>query len=169
MCDKLYIYEMLFKHNPLFSCSLRIAGLISVNSSKFGMVRRNSDGTPRAHQGVDLACELNQPIYAVEDGEIVGIEKGIDGYGYTITLKIKSNNVHNGFFAFYAHCSDFKVRVGSLVSNGDIIATTGQSGNAKGMNRASNGCHLHFELRKRQICGKGLTNRIDPLSYIKLK
>jgi len=39
---------------PLKICKLRTAGLASVNSAKFGLVRKNADGTKRAHQGIDL-------------------------------------------------------------------------------------------------------------------
>ena len=147
---------------PLAICKLRVAGLASVNSAKFGMVRKNANGTPRAHQGVDLQAEFGTPIYAVEDGTIVGINMGKDGYGFTITLKFGDK------FAFYAHLSEIHTTVGHAVSKGELIGKTGSSGNAVGMNTIAKGGHLHFEIRTQQNAGLGLSSRLDPLDYVEL-
>jgi len=64
---------MKFSFNPLKTCKLRTAGLNSVKGATFGMVRKNPDGTPRAHQGIDLATDEGYRLYSVEDGEIVGV------------------------------------------------------------------------------------------------
>lgn len=161
---------MKFTFNPLKTCKLRTAGLYSVKGATFGMVRKNNDGTPRAHQGVDLATDENYRLYAVEDGEIVGVNKGKDGYGFTITLKINKPSetaLHNKF-AFYAHCDRIDVSVGQKVKAGTQIALSGDTGNAKGMTTVSKGGHLHFELRDKAVCGLGLKNRFDPLPFIEL-
>ncbi len=161
---------MKFTFNPLKTCKLRTAGLYSVKGATFGMVRKNNDGTPRAHQGVDLATDENYRLYAVEDGEIVGVNKGKDGYGFTITLKINKPSetaLHNKF-AFYAHCDRIDVTVGQKVKAGTQIALSGDTGNAKGMTTVSKGGHLHFELRDKAVCGLGLKNRFDPLPFIEL-
>ena len=47
---------------------LRTAGLSSAKAATFGMVRRNPDGSPRAHQGTDLAVDNGYRCYAVDDG-----------------------------------------------------------------------------------------------------
>lgn len=161
---------MKFTFNPLKTCKLRTAGLYSVKGATFGMVRKNNDGTPRAHQGVDLATDENYRLYAIEDGEIVGVNKGKDGYGFTITLKINKPSetaLHNKF-AFYAHCDRIDVSVGQKVKAGTQIALSGDTGNAKGMTTVSKGGHLHFELRDKAVCGLGLKNRFDPLPFIEL-
>lgn len=161
---------MKFTFNPLKTCKLRTAGLNSVKGATFGMVRKNKNGTPRAHQGVDLATDENYRLYAVEDGEIVGVNKGKDGYGFTITLKINKPSetaLHNKF-AFYAHCDRIDVSVGQKVKAGTQIALSGDTGNAKGMTTVSKGGHLHFELRDKAVCGLGLKNRFDPLPFIEL-
>lgn len=161
---------MKFTFNPLKTCKLRTAGLYSIKGATFGMVRKNKDGSPRAHQGIDLATDEGFRLYAVEDGEIVGVNKGTDGYGFTITLKINKPTVidlHNKF-AFYAHCNRIDVTVGQKVKAGTQIALSGDTGNAKGMNTISKGGHLHFELRDNAVCGLGLKNRFDPLPFIEL-
>lgn len=149
--------------NPLKKNKLRTAGLASVNSAKFGMVRRKSDGTPRAHQGVDLIAEPKTEVFAVGDGQVVNISLGLTGYGYTVTLKLAES-----IYAFYAHLSKVLVKAGQIVSAGQKIALTGDTGNAKGMDLISKGSHLHFEIRTKQNCGIGLADRLDPLNFIKL-
>lgn len=151
---------------PLRHCQLRTAGLSSVRSAMFGMVRRNANGTPRAHQGIDLIAAPNSDVLAVASGEVVGINKGLDGYGYTVTLKIKVENKE--MYAFYAHLSKIDVRIGMRVSKGYVIGATGSTGNAKGMDKVERGAHLHFELRINQVVGAGLAGRIDPLMYVEL-
>jgi len=157
--------DMKFTHQPMKTCKLRTVGLASVQGAKFGMTRNN--GT-RAHQGVDLATDEGYRLYAVENGEIVGINKGSNGYGYTVTLKMETENRLNGLFAFYAHCDRIDVSIGQKVKAGQQIALSGDTGNASGMSTEDKGGHLHFEVRERAVCGLGLKYRIDPLPFIEL-
>lgn len=147
---------------PLETCKLRTAGLASVNSAKFGLVRNNANGTPRAHQGIDLQANVGTPVYAVADGQIVGVNMGKDGYGFTITLKFDDK------FAFYAHLSEVFTHAGDTVKKGVMIGKTGSSGNAVGMTTIAKGGHLHFEIRTKQNAGLGLAGRLDPLEFVKL-
>lgn len=151
---------------PLKICRLRTAGLASVNSAKFGLVRRNADGSKRAHQGIDLQANKGEMVLAVADGTIVGVNMGLDGYGYTVTLQFE----HEGktLYAFYAHLSLVAVKVGDKVNTGGWIGKTGSTGNAKGMDTIAKGGHLHFEIRTKQNCGLGLSGRLDPLNYVEL-
>lgn len=150
-----------FKERPMRNCKLRTAGLASVKSATFGMVR---NGGKRAHQGVDLASDNGYRVYAVDDGAIASIQRGSDGYGMTITLKINGQNL----WAFYAHLSDVKVSVGDNVKAGACIGLTGSTGNAKGMVDVARGAHLHFEVRTQASVGLGLGGRTDPLAYFEL-
>lgn len=160
---------MKFTHNPLKNCKLRTAGLSTVNGARFGMTRKYPNGKPRPHQGIDLATNEGYRVYAVEDGEIVATAKGYDGYGFTITLKIKNtdNPELNGKFAFYAHLDRIDVKPGQKVSAGTQLGLSGDTGNAKGMATIPKGAHLHFEIRTIQSPGLGLGGRIDPEPYIK--
>ena len=88
----------IFTRNPLATCKLRTAGLKSVKGAMFGMTRTNPNGSPRAHQGIDLASDMGYRCYAVENGTVVGIAMGKDGYGFTITLKLdcpEKKELHN--------------------------------------------------------------------------
>jgi murein DD-endopeptidase MepM/ murein hydrolase activator NlpD len=149
---------------PLKICKLRTAGLASVNSAKFGLVRKNADGTKRAHQGIDLQANKGDWVLAVGDGQVVGVNLGLDGYGFTITIKLDGS----GLFAFYAHLSEVAIKVGDKVTTGQLIAKTGSTGNAKGMDTIAKGGHLHFEVRMTQSVGLGLFGRLDPLKFVEL-
>ena len=157
---------MKFTHNPLKNCKLRTAGLSSVNGARFGMTR---NGGKRAHQGIDLASDEGYRVYAVEDGEIVGINKGFDNYGFVISLRINvpKKPELNGKFAFYAHLDRIDVKIGQLVKAGTQLGLTGDTGNANGMTTEKKGGHLHFEIRTIQNPGLGLGGRINPEPFIK--
>lgn len=157
---------MKFTHNPLKNCKLRTAGLSSVNGARFGMTR---NGGKRAHQGIDLASDEGYRVYAVEDGEIVGINKGFDNYGFVISLRINApaKPELNGKFAFYAHLDRIDVKIGQLVKAGTQIGLTGDTGNANGMTTEKKGGHLHFEIRTIQNPGLGLGGRINPEHFVK--
>ncbi len=159
--------EIKFTHNPLKTCVLRTKGLASVNGAKFGMTRNN--GT-RPHQGIDLATDEEYRVYAVEDGVVVATATGTDGYGFVVNIKLNCPNkkeLHNKF-AFYAHLDRIDVVPGQKIKAGKQIGLSGDTGNAKGMTTVDKGGHLHFEIRDKQVCGKGLKNRIDPLPFINL-
>ena len=160
---------MKFTHNPLKTCVLRTAGLSTVNGARFGMTRKYPNGKPRPHQGIDLATDEGYRVYAVEDGEIVSIAKGLNGYGFTVSLKInnKDNPELNGKFAFYAHLDRIDVKIGQKVSAGTQLGLSGDTGNARKMTTISKGGHLHFEIRAIQNPGLGLGGRIDPEPFIK--
>lgn len=161
---------MKFTHNPLKNCKLRTAGLRSIAGAMFGMTRKNPNGSPRAHQGIDLATDEGYRLYAVENGQVVGTAMGNNGYGFTVTIKLncpEKKDLH-GRFAFYAHLDRIDVKPGQVVKAGDQIGLSGDTGNAKDMDTIAEGGHLHFELRFKQVCGLGLVDRIDPLPYITL-
>lgn len=142
---------------------LRTAGLASEKSATFGMVRRRADGTPRAHQGIDLAIDNGYRCYAVDDGTVAFVADSPSGYGKQVCLALDS-----GLFVFYAHLSRIDVKQGQQVKAGDVIGLTGSTGNAAGMTNEAHGSHLHFEVRERAQCGLGLAGRLDPLAFVTL-
>lgn len=156
-----------FSKMPLKTNVLRTKGLASVQGAMFGMTR---NGGTRAHQGIDLATDEGYRVYAVEDAKVVAIATGTDAYGFIVNLKLDcptKKELHNRF-AFYAHLDRIDVKVGQVVKAGKQIGLSGDTGNAKGMTSVEKGGHLHFEIRTRQVTGKGLANRIDPLPFINL-
>ncbi|MDC3164648.1 peptidoglycan DD-metalloendopeptidase family protein [Gammaproteobacteria bacterium] len=94
----------------------------------------------KAHNGVDYAAKRNTPVKASGDGIISFIGRQ-SGYGRTVEIK------HGGNIkTLYAHLERFntKLKVGSKVKQGEIIAYVGDSGQATGT-------HLHFEFWQGEI------------------
>lgn len=115
-------------------------------SSRFNPNRRHPVlNKIRAHNGVDYAASTGTPIKATGDGRIVHFgRKG--GYGNTIIVQHGQK-----YKTLYAHMSRYAngLRVGSNVSQGQIIGYVGMTGLATGP-------HLHYEF---QVNGR----HVDPL------
>jgi murein DD-endopeptidase MepM/ murein hydrolase activator NlpD len=110
-------------------------------SSPFG--RR--DG--RVHDGIDVAVAEDTPVRAACDGVVAYAGNGLRGYGNVVIVQ------HAGALAtVYAHNRALDVRQGELVTRGQVIARSGQTGRATAP-------HLHFEVRKDSIAR-------DPLGYL---
>ncbi|MNM92812.1 Murein hydrolase activator EnvC precursor [compost metagenome] len=77
---------------------------------------------------------MGAPIKASKSGKVVTASY-ISGYGNTVILDHGS-----GIQTLYAHSSSLAVSVGQTVSQGQVIAYVGSTGN-------STGPHLHFEIR----------------------
>jgi murein DD-endopeptidase MepM/ murein hydrolase activator NlpD len=103
-------------------------------------------GEPDYHQGIDIATDKGNPIYATADGTVESA--GPAGqYGNLIVL------AHDfGLSTRYGHLSRFAVRVGQRVARGDVIGFVGSTGR-------STGAHLHYE-----ILANG--RRINPLRLL---
>lgn len=98
------------------------------------------------HYGVDWACPIGTNVMASCDGKVV-TAGWQNGYGYTVVLSHS-----DGSTTRYAHLSKIAVSIGDKVSQGDIIAYSGNTGN-------STGPHIHFEI---MING----TKVDPLEYL---
>jgi murein DD-endopeptidase MepM/ murein hydrolase activator NlpD len=104
-------------------------------TSGFGMRMHPILGYSLMHKGVDFGAPIGTPIYAAGDGKIQQIGP-FSGYGNYIRIK------HTAQYATaYGHISRFAggLRVGSRVSQGQVIAYVGMTGRATGP-------HLHFEV-----------------------
>lgn len=71
---------------PLSSMRLRR----QLPNHSFGMVRRNIDGTPKPHQGWDLAAPIGTPVFAVAEGEIIATTDDTGDYGKSLTIAFLS-------------------------------------------------------------------------------
>lgn len=91
----------------------------------------------RMHNGLDIAAGgvYGQSIIAADGGTVTFA--GNDGGGYGNYVIIDHGN---GYVTLYAHCSSLAVSSGQYVSQGDVIAYVGSTGN-------STGPHLHFEIQ----------------------
>lgn len=85
------------------------------------------------HPGIDIANVVGTPEYAADGGKVVWA-----GWGdYGIYVEIDHGN---GFQTVYGHMSEALVKVGQVVSKGQLIGLMGATGRATGP-------HLHFEIR----------------------
>ena len=99
------------------------------------------------HSGVDLAADYGTNVLAVADGTVLDCSYDA-AFGYILTLEHE-----NGVQTQYAHLSEFLVKAGDAVRQGQIIAKTGSSG-------WSTGPHLHLGVL---IDGEA----VDPLEALK--
>lgn len=90
----------------------------------------------RAHRGVDYAAPRGTPIKASGDGKVI-YRSNKAGYGRTVILQHGGN-----ITTLYAHMSGYaaKARIGSRVTQGQIIGYVGMTGLATAN-------HLHYEYR----------------------
>lgn len=103
-------------------------------TSNYGKRKDPFSNLVKHHNGLDLACPQNTPIFSVKNGIVFDI--GYDDiYGNYIKIK------HNDVYSFYAHLSKTTVKIGQSVERGQKIALSGNSGK-------STGPHLHFEIQK---------------------
>ncbi len=109
-------------------------------SSTFGY--RNGD----LHAGIDLRAHRGTEIYASAAGKVVFSGRR-SGYGQMIVI-----DHGNGIETVYGHNNRNLVEVGQRVSQGQLVASVGRSGNATGY-------HVHFEIRRHG-------NAVNPISYL---
>lgn len=100
-------------------------------SSRYGSVLSIRSGP---HTGLDIAAPYATPIKAAAGGTVTFAgRKGSLGNLVVITHG-------NGVQTYYGHCSSLVATVGQTVSQGQVIAKVGSTGN-------STGNHLHLEIR----------------------
>lgn len=102
-------------------------------SSKFGWRQDPLTGEARFHHGVDIAVAYGQDVKAAATG-VVSFAGVQNGYGHTVVI-----DHEDGRQTRYAHLSQELVRAGDIVSEGQVLGKSGNSGR-------STGPHLHFEM-----------------------
>jgi murein DD-endopeptidase MepM/ murein hydrolase activator NlpD len=104
-------------------------------TSNFGMRISPITGTPRMHEGLDLAAPEGTEVYAAREGIVTDL--GEDPiYGKYVVIRHGENWV-----SLYGHLSVISANLRSAVRSGTLIGKVGSTGQ-------STGPHLHFELRQ---------------------
>ena len=107
------------------------------------------------HKGIDIGARYEN-VYASASGYAYNASNP-GGYGTYIMV------VHGGgYITLYGHLQSSKISNGQYVKQGQVIATSGNSG-------ASKGAHLHFEIRKCKSISSMFTsgnNFLNPLDYL---
>ncbi len=110
----------------------------------------DTEGRSKPHKGIDLSNgRVGGAIYAAKSGNVTyaGFR---NGYGYVIEI-----NHGNGVITRYAHCNKLFITTGSYVSQGQVIAQVGNTGQ-------STGPHLHFEIEINGSC-------MDPETFLSFR
>jgi murein DD-endopeptidase MepM/ murein hydrolase activator NlpD len=100
----------------------------------------------RMHEGIDIAVPTGTPVRAAASGRVI-IAGWMGGYGNLVVI-----DHGGGLSTAYGHNSSFAVGSGASVSQGQVVAYAGSTGN-------STGPHVHFEVR---VNGAP----VDPLGYL---
>lgn len=123
-------------------------GVISPLKQRFPL----SQGYNRVHKGIDIAAPTGTPIYATADGAVTHAGPGARAPGVW-----GGNEIHvksGGIERWFAHLSEIAVRAGQMISQGDYLGKTGNTG-------ISSGPHLHFG-----VFSGGWPNDLNPLDYL---
>ncbi len=115
-------------------------------SSYYGMRKDPFTGKPAMHKGIDFAGK--------EGGDVIATGAGVvswsaERYGYGNLIEIDHGT---GFKTRYGHNKALLVKVGDVVTKGQVIAKMGNTGR-------STGAHVHYEILRN---GK----QIDPSKYV---
>lgn len=107
----------------------------------------------RWHKGIDIGASYEN-VYASASGYAYNATNP-GGYGTYIMI------FHgDGYATLYGHLNSSHIRNGQYVSQGQVIATSGNSG-------GSTGAHLHFEIRHSTSISNFFGNNwLNPLDYL---
>ena len=120
--------------------------LVGEITSEYGWRTHPIYGDARYHSGMDIGGDYGDPILAAAAG-IVTYSGWISGYGYAVII-----DHGGGISTLYGHNEALAVAEGQTVSQGQVIAYCGSTGN-------STGPHCHFEVREGG-------EPVDPLGYL---
>ncbi len=120
--------------------------LIGEITSEYGWRTHPIYGDARYHSGMDIGGDYGDPILAAAAG-IVTYSGWISGYGYAVII-----DHGGGISTLYGHNEALAVAEGQTVSQGQVIAYCGSTGN-------STGPHCHFEVREGG-------EPVDPMGYL---
>ncbi|MCB5176999.1 peptidoglycan DD-metalloendopeptidase family protein [Microvirga lenta] len=104
-------------------------------------------GANGGNEGINIAVPEGTPVKAAEAGTVTYAGSEVKGYGNLVLIRHE-----NGYVSAYAHNGSLNVKRGEQVKRGQVIATSGQTGNVTSP-------QLHFEIRK------GATP-VDPMKYL---
>lgn len=102
-------------------------------TSRFGMRYSPIDGQLRLHGGIDMGLDSGTPVMASRSGTVLEASYS-PVYGRYVVI-----SHGGGYRTLYAHNAALAVSVGETVSQGEVVAYSGNTG-------ASTGPHLHFEI-----------------------
>ena len=115
-------------------------------TSKFGGRQSPGGIGSTNHKGVDIGTPMGTAVLAAKAGTVTWASWN-GGYGNCVIISHGKGNS-----TLYGHLSGYNVSVGDKVTQGQVIAYSGNTGN-------STGPHLHFGIKEND-------SWIDPLNYL---
>lgn len=108
-----------------------ILPLDSAITSPYGSARVFNGAIKSYHGGTDLRASIGTPVKAINDGIVALVqERFLSGNSVVI-------NHGEGVYSVYFHLSEFAVKKGDKIKQGQVIAKSGDTGRVSG-------AHLHF-------------------------
>lgn len=149
ICSLAVLY---FMDKTYFLCPIKYSAdmIIRSDARGSGFFGEHRNGN-RKHAGLDLYAEVGTPVFASRLGRVIAARyiRGMGNYVFIQHL--------GGITTLYGHLSEFYVKKGQFVRQGQIIGKTGKTGNA---NYRDIQPHLHLEVKKNGIPQ-------DPLDYLR--
>jgi murein DD-endopeptidase MepM/ murein hydrolase activator NlpD len=126
-----------------------VSPVIGKIASNFGERINPVTGVKEFHNGVDIAVPSGTQVRAPSGGKVISVYTSAEGGNQLVITHT------DGYTTGYAHLSKSIVKAGDKVNKGQIVAYSGQTGQATGP-------HLHLSLRNKS------GTYINPLNYFKL-
>jgi murein DD-endopeptidase MepM/ murein hydrolase activator NlpD len=83
-------------------------------------------GGGKVNDGINIAAEKGEPVWAAADGEVVYVSNDLKDYGNMVLVKHADRKTTS-----YAHLNDTIVRKYQKIKRGDVIGYAGSTGNVK--------------------------------------
>lgn len=126
--------------------SIPVMGAAYRLSSPYGMRNRPTTGERHFHSGVDFAAPRSTPLYAVEEGDVVGVIRGAysEVGGNQVVLRTRRGTW------YYLHMDIIAAGLEGTpdkpvhVTQGQVLGTVGTTGRLRDGTPSSTGPHLHL-------------------------
>ncbi|MBC3765305.1 M23 family metallopeptidase [Neptunicella marina] len=115
-------------------------------SSFYGIRKDPFNGLPAMHKGLDFAGKEGSDVIATGAGVVTWAG---ERYGYGNLVEVDHGD---GLSTRYGHNKAIKVKVGDVVTKGQVLGLMGKTGRATG-------AHVHYEVLRNG-------RQLDPLAYV---